>query len=116
MRTLLVERSAGVTTITLNRPEVRNAMNSATFDELRAVLDEAARNPDDRVLVLTGAGGAFCSGGDLTPVPGQREPGGAPPEPIPMMTLMILRDVGGAAALCSVPSHPATCGDRLEWI
>src|SRR6266542_2490281 len=57
----------GVVTITLNRPERKNAINGAMWDELLAAFREIAGRPGDRVLVLTGAGGAFCSGADLTP-------------------------------------------------
>jgi len=96
MRTVLVERSAGVTTITLNRPEVRNAMNHTLFEELRAVLDEAGRNPADRVLVITGAGGSFSSGGDLITPPEEQA---ARVESIPATTLQYLRGVVADAAL-----------------
>jgi enoyl-CoA hydratase len=56
-----------VLVLTLDRPERRNALNRATLDELEATISGAA---DDgvRVLVLTGAGGHFCSGADLTDV------------------------------------------------
>lgn len=66
METLLVERDAGIVTLTLNRPEKKNAANDTMWDELLAVFDEVARTPTDRVLVVTGAGGAFCSGADLS--------------------------------------------------
>ena len=66
METLLIERAGGVVTLTLNRPEKKNAVNSVMWDELLGVFTEVARNEDDRVLVITGAGGAFCSGADLT--------------------------------------------------
>jgi enoyl-CoA hydratase/carnithine racemase len=66
METLLVERAPnGVVTLTLNRPEKKNAMNRAMFDELLAVFREVNDSPTDRVLVITGAGSAFCSGADL---------------------------------------------------
>ena len=61
-----LERSPdGVATLTLNRPERKNAADLQTFDELRRAFDEVAERPGDRVLVLTGAGDAFCSGADL---------------------------------------------------
>ncbi|MGH9300480.1 MAG: enoyl-CoA hydratase/isomerase family protein [Acidimicrobiales bacterium] len=66
METLIVKRSAGVVTVTLNRPEKRNAINSVMWQELLSVFGDVAINPDDRVLVMAGAGGAFCSGADLT--------------------------------------------------
>src|SRR5688500_1270209 len=69
METLLVERSDdGVVTVTLNRPEKKNAANDTMWDELLAVFTEVAGSEDDRVLVVTGAGDAFCSGADLTSV------------------------------------------------
>lgn len=52
--------------VTLNRPDRKNAITRAMLDELAALLDEVERIPDDRVVVLTGAGDAFCSGADLT--------------------------------------------------
>lgn len=66
METLLVDRRDGVVTVTLNRPEKRNAINGRMWRELIEVFDEVADNADDRVLVLTGAGDGFCSGADLT--------------------------------------------------
>jgi len=66
MQTLHVERDRGVVTVTLNRPERKNAINDVMWDELldtfRAI---SANTGEDRVVVITGAGGAFCSGADL---------------------------------------------------
>ena len=58
-------RHAGVATITLNRPKVMNALTPDLFSELGRCFDEVAGHPDDRVLVLTGCGEAFCAGADL---------------------------------------------------
>jgi 2-(1,2-epoxy-1,2-dihydrophenyl)acetyl-CoA isomerase len=66
METLEVDRRDGIVTVTLNRPEKKNAINGVMWQELRAVLDEVADSDDDRVLVLTGAGDGFCSGADLS--------------------------------------------------
>jgi isohexenylglutaconyl-CoA hydratase len=63
--TLLVQRDAGVLHVTLNRPEVRNAMSLAMVRELQQVLSHAANDGETRVLVLRGAGGHFCAGADL---------------------------------------------------
>jgi 2-(1,2-epoxy-1,2-dihydrophenyl)acetyl-CoA isomerase len=60
-----VERHDGVVTLTLNRPEKMNAITGEMWGGLRDVFDEVARNRDDRVLVVTGAGRAFCAGADL---------------------------------------------------
>lgn len=66
METLQVDRADGVVTITLDRPKVKNAMNAELWAELSAVLDEVARRTEDRAVVITGAGGDFCSGADLS--------------------------------------------------
>src|SRR2546427_1864766 len=66
METLVVERSDGVVTLTLNRPEKKNAINARMWRELIEVFDEVADRRDDRVLVITGAGDGFCSGADLS--------------------------------------------------
>lgn len=59
-------REDGVVTVTLNRPEKKNAIDGRMWDELLAVFREVGESATDRVLVLTGAGGAFCSGADLS--------------------------------------------------
>lgn len=64
-KTILVEESASIRTITLNRPEQRNAMTPEMQMELISALDEVPSS-GCRVLVLTGAGEAFCSGLDLS--------------------------------------------------
>jgi enoyl-CoA hydratase/carnithine racemase len=56
----------GVATITLNRPEVLNAMSPAMRERLLAVFDETDADDDVRVVVVTGAGRAFCAGADLS--------------------------------------------------
>src|SRR6185312_13432296 len=63
--TLLTGRAEGVVTLTLNRPERRNAIDPALRDALHAALDRAATDPAVRGVVIAGAGGAFCAGGDL---------------------------------------------------
>jgi 2-(1,2-epoxy-1,2-dihydrophenyl)acetyl-CoA isomerase len=72
MDTVIVERAEGVVTATLNRPDKRNAANLEMWEQLQAVITEVAHTPADRVLVVTGAGGAFCSGQDLTDLGGQQ--------------------------------------------
>lgn len=60
-----IAREQGVAVVTLFRPEVNNALTPAHFARLGEVFEEIAQNPDDRVMVLTGAGDAFCAGADL---------------------------------------------------
>ncbi|MEN9936348.1 MAG: hypothetical protein RLZZ387_2927 [Chloroflexota bacterium] len=63
--TVLVTRSGQVATITLSRPELRNAFDATMVAELRAALAALAEDDAVRAVVLTGAGEAFCAGGDL---------------------------------------------------
>jgi len=63
---LLVERANGVVTLTINRPERKNAITGEMWRGLAEIFDDLATGRDDRVLVITGAGDAFCSGADLT--------------------------------------------------
>jgi 2-(1,2-epoxy-1,2-dihydrophenyl)acetyl-CoA isomerase len=66
---LIATSAAGVRTLTLNRPERLNAVNPRLADEVPLALDEAARDDDVRVVVITGAGRGFCSGLDLSEPP-----------------------------------------------
>jgi enoyl-CoA hydratase/carnithine racemase len=66
METLIVDRLDGVVTVTMNRPERKNAANGKMLVELRAIFEEIEDTPEDRAMILTGAGGAFCSGADLS--------------------------------------------------
>lgn len=66
MKAITVERNEGIVTITLNRPERKNAVNSDMWVELIATLKEIGSSSEDRCVVLTGAGGDFCSGADLS--------------------------------------------------
>ena len=63
--TLIVDQSGPIATITLNRPQARNALDFAMRRELLTALDEIEANPAARVVILTGAGGHFCAGGDV---------------------------------------------------
>jgi 2-(1,2-epoxy-1,2-dihydrophenyl)acetyl-CoA isomerase len=63
---ILVEEADGVILLTLNRPASLNAYTTRMCEELVAALDAFTRADEQRVLVLTGAGRGFCSGGDLT--------------------------------------------------
>ncbi len=60
------EQAGGIARITINRPEIRNAVRPKTYEELTHAMHRAADNPEVGVVVLTGAGDkAFCSGGDV---------------------------------------------------
>lgn len=62
---LLVDRDGPVVTVTLNRPSTKNALNTELVTALGATLPDVVRDRTVRAVVLTGAGGAFCSGADL---------------------------------------------------
>src|ERR1700691_3256380 len=63
--TLRYEKDGAIATITLNRPDKRNAISSTMIDELLGALNVADNDGAVRVLILTGAGKSFCSGMDL---------------------------------------------------
>src|SRR5580693_9043869 len=61
----LIERRGHVLIVTMNRPEARNALSAPMMALMRSAWDLTDSDPDIRVCVLTGAGGAFCAGADL---------------------------------------------------
>lgn len=63
--TLLIDTEDQVTTITLNRPEAKNAMSPQLHFDMRDALSELRHDENTRVLVLTGTGDSFCAGQDL---------------------------------------------------
>ncbi|MBU2552449.1 MAG: enoyl-CoA hydratase [Proteobacteria bacterium] len=62
---LLIEKDQGITTLTLNRPERLNALSRELIAALARAFEELAGDPDTGVVILTGAGRAFCTGLDL---------------------------------------------------
>src|SRR3990170_2041574 len=65
-QTLLVEKANKVATITMNRPERLNAVNDVLHNELEEVFGRINADRDVNAIILTGAGRAFCAGGDIT--------------------------------------------------
>ncbi len=81
--TLLLRRERSRLHVTLNRPEVKNALNPTLIGELRAVFEILRDRRDIKVVILRGAGGTFCAGADLKnmeqsftdkPKPGEKDP------------------------------------------
>ena len=76
----LIERRGHVLIVTMNRPAARNALSGPMMELMRQAWDTADSDPEIRVCVLTGAGGAFCAGADLKAMtsshPGDRFQGG----------------------------------------
>lgn len=65
MENVLVDKKGNLGIITLNRPKCLNAMNDGLVEDFHAALTELENDKDIRVIILTGAGRAFCAGGDL---------------------------------------------------
>lgn len=63
---LVYSKEDGVLTITLNRPQVKNALNMELIMELNQAIELVRTDHEARVIIITGAGDTFCSGGDLT--------------------------------------------------
>jgi enoyl-CoA hydratase/carnithine racemase len=97
LETLFVTRGEGelegALTITLNRPKVKNAINAQMWLDLLQVLRATGRDTSVRVVVLTGAGGAFCSGADLS---GRASSADAPSQRPPHQ-LVAMREVADVA-------------------
>ena len=62
---VLIDVSDRIATITINRPEQRNALTAETIEALSGAMLETDQNPEVDVIILTGAGKAFCAGLDL---------------------------------------------------
>jgi enoyl-CoA hydratase/carnithine racemase len=101
--------SAGVATITLNRPDAKNALSPAMSQGLQAALAECESNHAVRAILLTGAGSAFCAGGDVKNM-GDRRPKTLTPEERVKEMKQRHRGVGGGIASASKPTIAALPG------
>ncbi len=92
-------RQGGVATLTLNRPERRNAIDQAMRDALAATLAELDGDGEVRVAVLTGAGPAFCAGVDLAEGPPRDGAAARPPVAQPLWAFRkpVVAAINGAA-------------------
>lgn len=107
---LIADFSEGVLCLTMNRPESRNALSDVLTPALRTMIAEAADDTSVRCVMITGAGGAFCAGGDVKGM-GKRGIGrsGTPEERIAELTEKQRTLVGAIAAL-RVPTLAALPG------
>jgi len=64
-KNIIYDKKEGIIWITLNRPEVLNALNRAMWHELTQAMDLAEKDDEVRVVIITGAGRAFCAGDDI---------------------------------------------------
>lgn len=69
-KAILYEKKEKIATITLNQPERRNPLTWSTAWEIISAFEGAAKDPEVRVIILTGAGQVFCAGGDLAEMSG----------------------------------------------
>jgi 2-(1,2-epoxy-1,2-dihydrophenyl)acetyl-CoA isomerase len=90
-QTLISERAGAVATITLNRPEARNALDLVMRRELAQALDEVEADEAARVVILTGAGGHFCSGGDVKSMRARRHTAAEGRARVQELNRMVLR-------------------------
>jgi 2-(1,2-epoxy-1,2-dihydrophenyl)acetyl-CoA isomerase len=65
LRSVLLSQEENIATVTLNRPEVLNAMSRGLMEDLRKAVDIIAKDETIRAVIINGAGRAFCAGGDL---------------------------------------------------
>ncbi|MFP6563568.1 MAG: enoyl-CoA hydratase/isomerase family protein, partial [Myxococcota bacterium] len=95
---LLEETKGHVRILTLNRPAKKNALSGDLIDAINEGFASAAADADVRVVGLTGAGDAFCSGADLAP-----RPAGARPSPRADTADHVVRLVRGIRVDCEKP-------------
>jgi len=113
MEHIVVEREGRVAVVTLNRPEVMNALNRQMYAELEQIFRELHRDPDAWCIVLTGAGRAFCSGDDVKQIMlgEQRD------ETVTRLREVKPRPTPAAAAIleCDKPVIAAVNGPAVGW-
>ena len=105
------EARDNVATITLNRPQRRNALNRRAYDELGAAFVHARRDPAARCVIVTGADPAFCSGEDVK----EMMTGEAPATPAPARTAFQATPTAMAAIDCDKPVIAAVNGAAVGW-
>jgi enoyl-CoA hydratase len=74
MNNILVEKNGPVTTILINRPNAKNAVDGPTAAELAEAFRKFDQDPEAYVAILSGSGGTFCAGADLKAISGQGTP------------------------------------------
>jgi len=107
---VLVEKSPGVATVTLNRPEKRNAISTALSQAITQTFCDLQADPEVRVVILTGAGPAFCAGMDLKELGSGDGDGRGDRMGNPMDAAM--RDFEGPI-IAAVNGHAATAGFEM---
>ena len=88
---LMVGRVGAIATVTLNRPQARNALDLVMRRELLAALDEVEADEGARVLIVTGAGEHFCSGGDVKTMRERRQTAAEGRARVELLNRLVLR-------------------------
>ena len=96
---LLEETQNGVRILRMNRPEVKNALSNDLTRALVRSVEAAASDDEVRVIALTGEGGAFCSGADLSP----RKPGDPKPDSVEQTSDIVVQLVTCIRVTCEKP-------------
>jgi len=112
-QTLLLELHNGVLHITLNRPECRNAMSLQMVAELRSVLTAVRDDRGVRALVIGGAGGHFCAGGDLKDMASARTQGSSAHRDLNRVFGALLQEVQHAPQVVITVLQGAVLGGGL---
>jgi enoyl-CoA hydratase/carnithine racemase len=102
-----------IATVTLDRPEVKNALNRELYARLEQAFRDAHRDPDVRCVIVTGSGSAFCSGDDVKEImlaPNAQTPATRPREPRPQPTPAAM-----AILECDKPVIAAVNGAAVGW-
>ncbi len=90
---ILYSKDQGVATITFNRPQSFNSLAGSLIRELVPAIEDCRDDPSVRVVVITGAGKAFCSGGDLVGARAWMQEGKNPTREMDEMTQSIIDDL-----------------------
>jgi len=109
---LLCTISEGVATITLNRPEAKNALSTPMSQAFQKMLKERNEDPATRAILITGAGGAFCAGGDVKNMGDRRSPSVTPDERLKEMKVRH-RGIGGQIVASPKPTIAAIAGPAV---
>ena len=109
---LLCSVADGVATITLNRPDARNALSTPMSQALQAMLRERNADPSVRVILITGAGGAFCAGGDVKNMGDRRSPSITPEQRLKDMKIRH-HGIGGQIVASPKPTIAAIAGPAV---
>ena len=108
---LRYEVSEHIATVTLDRPETKNALNRELYARLEQAFIDAHRDADVRCVVITGEGSAFCSGDDVREImlkPGAETPTTTGSEPARLTTCLTIATDSPCSSLGASPSWPST--------